>query len=104
MADPATAFALLPELVRLLAEQVRGRKQLAMLRLTNWTFAAAITPILFYDLQVGRGNARRLYDRENCELFRYVRKLTISPERVYFDIHKPVRWLLPKLPNLESFA
>lgn len=105
MSTAVTKFASLPELLRVLAGNIRSLRQLATLRLVNRTFANAVTPFLFYECTIGRRNVERLYPLAYCEHLGHVRKLNIQHGQDDETVRLIVKeMLLPKMPRLESFS
>ncbi|KAL2272038.1 hypothetical protein VTJ83DRAFT_1409 [Remersonia thermophila] len=81
MPGAATAVATLPELLRCVAEQILTTRQLATLCLVNKTFNAAITPLLYRDLEVNDGTLPLLKVWLEAGRLTHVRALTVSLDK-----------------------
>lgn len=104
--NAAAQFGSLPELLRLLASQVRSRKQLARMRLVSRAFADVLAPVLFDQVRIVRSDALWvLHDLCNFEHVGHVKQLTVDG----WDNHKGCNaalqdGLLARLPRLERFT
>ncbi|CAK7232644.1 hypothetical protein SEUCBS140593_008331 [Sporothrix eucalyptigena] len=106
LTNAATKFGTLPELLGLLASQVRSRKQLARMRLVSRAFAAVVAPFLFDEVRIVQSDLFRvLRDLYNFEHVGYVKKLTIDGCDDHEGCNAVLQdGLLAKMPHLESFT
>ncbi|CAK7205829.1 hypothetical protein SEUCBS139899_008608 [Sporothrix eucalyptigena] len=106
LTNAATKFGTLPELLGLLASQVRSRKQLARMRLVSRAFASVVAPFLFDEVRIVQSDRFRvLRDLYNFEHVGYVKKLTIDGCDDHEGCNAVLQdGLLAKMPHLESFT